>query len=1531
MGIIAQRSDGWGPRLARRFGRARAVWPILGLMFLSLGGLSARAQGWTLWSSPNGDTEVPDQQQPLWNSYGGIQNGHGIGQSFTPAQSPLARLDVLAGRHYDGRPFALRLWKWQDDYATTVSQAPLFQGTVTLPDHTEPVRLSFFPNLAVQTNALYYFEFNNGASNGEWVVYLVNDGTNHYDGGQLRINNWPRDTMDLYFRSYTSPQGPTNLPVFAGSNTNLPWSPPPAPGAAVTRADLYNLLAAWADYQSPYYVANVNPYCASHTIYEAFRYRATSNELYASKLIAIFENAYRYRQQNPVEYVGFTWLENPGFAYLWARNSPTLVATNHAHIKALLLDHARAFWPNRETGMMNRALGGALSYKLVTTLWNDMPEYADWNAYADGVWQEFLDHFDTDEDSTHYNWLSWRYILELLQLYGRDDLWQNPGFRALFDRFLRQATALGPPGTAGDSNGWGVGWCLPFWLFEQGAIRYQDPVCKWRAYRTFDYQRQHIKNIPLYQASYAELHALAFAYFDMDESLPTVCPAAEPLTHAASAVTYRREIVPRRISQWSDPPPAFSDFTTNLVPDTLILRGGFGVEDFSVVVNLIAGFYGHGHNEAGAVLALTDRGSLLYADGTYFNKQPEDHSLPLLRRYRGGVHTGTDDRVSVTHFREARAVTVARTRWNDRYGWNLQQERRFTFVKNRFLLVRDRLDATGGGQVSFGPVWHAQDVHPSHGQNWYAIYTREPPGINGWRFHNPERYALLWFVPRPGAEIAAWRQPYDAYPTNNPPPPPYVLYQRCTATYAAGDTQWADTLLRPFGPELSPAQAAATVTPLYNDGVGLALRVTVSNESWTVVDNPAGALLNAPGLCTDADYLVARVRLGEGSGYLLVKDATVARVGGIAEQWHAPTSEEFDAVAVGLYQAVSNTVTHQVAATLTAAVAAAAAGQTLEVYDGVYAENVTLDRDNLTVRAAPGTTPLLSQTTGSGAAIRVTATNVTVQGLEISGAGYASGIAYSGVGTRLVQNRIHHLWAGGGGANPAAVYGLRDEGTGCDHQLTSNVLYRLGTASSNQFEYGIYVLQGGGGPGAARVAFNTISNLGRGAVSAPATAVYGLHSPAASHTGTLLEGNRIADLNSGVVGGIVSAGSSNIVRHNEIVNYTGNGGSSLNACGISQNYSLAGGWQISGNRIEGGGQAGQNVQGIVVAGYGNLVHDNLVHNAGRFALYSDAVVPGNLFSHNLVIQDGSATGLRVVSGKNLVWRHNTIVHRANPLYASGGNPVYDFRNATNCLVSGNTLFTINGGVVGSGLFNLLAGNPAPAANRFAANFHAAGTSVESGGATAPTYTVGGAQPFTDSAAVAGHWAQKTLPANTAATLIGHPGDTNRLGQMTRLQVCTTNDPAAVEESVTALGAFLFDLRTNRHALANLAALRPPHQGLNRMLQTALLLEDGRCLTTVVLAYDRAELAVPGAAHALDLYRWNCADPTNQFWQLAVAGNAVNGFFPLNDVRRIVGPPDDVPGHYGVDPVNQVVWANVNVRGDFGAFGPVAVGSLLLLR
>ncbi|MHC4607666.1 MAG: hypothetical protein ACYTAF_12190, partial [Planctomycetota bacterium] len=378
------------------------------------------------------------------------------------------------------------------------------------------------------------------------------------------------------------------------------------------------------------------------------------------------------------------------------------------------------------------------------------------------------------------------------------------------------------------------------------------------------------------------------------------------LSDGGSTWTTRKRVVPIPKPEWREPRPRQFVFAGERVPDKVILRSGFDPDDLHAVVNLLGG-YMHGQQEIGAVTSLVDGGSVLLA-GTpipYFTQQnaAEDESAPLLRRHWGGSAADPGSHATITRFSDSRNATVVWIEWKDPQGWNVRQERRLYFVKNRFLLVRDRFAFPTPMGVSVGPVWHAGDVHPERGDHWFDVYYREPLS-NVWKVRNPERYALLYFVPRPG-HVSAFHLE-DAYlpgagcPRDAPSDrvalecrsgPPYVVHQRWKGDVQANEARWFDTLLLPHGPERGPAQIAEGIRVLHADREGVALEVAIGDETWTVLDSPRGTPIEAPGLSADARYAVLRTAPGR-PPYLLVHEATRLDRRNLSHRWPVRTSVE---------------------------------------------------------------------------------------------------------------------------------------------------------------------------------------------------------------------------------------------------------------------------------------------------------------------------------------------------------------------------------------------------------------------------------------------------------------------------------------------------------------------------------------------------------------------------------------------------------------------------------------------------------------
>jgi parallel beta-helix repeat protein len=90
--------------------------------------------------------------------------------------------------------------------------------------------------------------------------------------------------------------------------------------------------------------------------------------------------------------------------------------------------------------------------------------------------------------------------------------------------------------------------------------------------------------------------------------------------------------------------------------------------------------------------------------------------------------------------------------------------------------------------------------------------------------------------------------------------------------------------------------------------------------------------------------------------------------------------------------------------TIQAAVNAASAGNTILVSNGTYTENVVIGK-SLTLKAATGATPVIDAG-NKGPGIKVTASNVRVEGFTVQNAASNCGIYVTATGASIVSDRV---------------------------------------------------------------------------------------------------------------------------------------------------------------------------------------------------------------------------------------------------------------------------------------------------------------------------------------------------------------------------------------------------------------------------------------------------------------------------------------------------------------------------------------------
>jgi hypothetical protein len=351
------------------------------------------------------------------------------------------------------------------------------------------------------------------------------------------------------------------------------------------------------------------------------------------------------------------------------------------------------------------------------------------------------------------------------------------------------------------------------------------------------------------------------------------------------------------------------EFTEERTADKLVLRSGNDPDDLHAVFNLVAG-HQHGQSETGAMISLVDGGSVLVTSGPfpywYFGnvRAPQDESLPFLRRHWGGRHGRPGNGAIVTRFSDSRAVTVAEIRFRDPNGWQVEQRRTLFFVKNRFLLVRDRFVFPDDITASAGPIWHARDLAPERGSDFFDVYDRQPLS-DVWRVRNPPRHALVYFVPRAGrtteaGEISAYLPPascpLDSAATVKPEcrgGPTFFAAQRWSGSVKSGQSRVFDTLIVPHSPRTSATALADRIRVLTATDA-LALELDLGRERWLVVDDPTGRGIDQEDIATDARYLVART-VPNDAPYWLTHEASRVRWHERERSWPVPTSVEVGA------------------------------------------------------------------------------------------------------------------------------------------------------------------------------------------------------------------------------------------------------------------------------------------------------------------------------------------------------------------------------------------------------------------------------------------------------------------------------------------------------------------------------------------------------------------------------------------------------------------------------------------------------------
>ena len=188
-------------------------------------------------------------------------------------------------------------------------------------------------------------------------------------------------------------------------------------------------------------------------------------------------------------------------------------------------------------------------------------------------------------------------------------------------------------------------------------------------------------------------------------------------------------------------------------------------------------------------------------------------------------------------------------------------ERDIVFVKNAFMLVKDRMTFESTMKVRLGPCWQTRDLGPQSGSDWVNMYYNQiyytglglGRGIHAYR--NPAWDLLVRFAPRDETRLTV----LDRYDDNPYRTSGTQVRQSWSGIAGPGDTKTFTTILLPHAPGLNVEPYAQWAQFVLDDDDTTLVRVTTEFDNlnhlqeshWLLLQEDA-AMIEVDGFQSDA-------------------------------------------------------------------------------------------------------------------------------------------------------------------------------------------------------------------------------------------------------------------------------------------------------------------------------------------------------------------------------------------------------------------------------------------------------------------------------------------------------------------------------------------------------------------------------------------------------------------------------------------------------------------------------------------------------
>ena len=599
-----------------------------------------------------------------------------------------------------------------------------------------------------------------------------------------------------------------------------------------------------------------------YPVVPAVRYLATGKDSDAREAMDAIK---KLVPKDPAKFrPGWPW--TPPLTAAWIlRDWPSKTDADQAALKKLFTAWTPYEIKHLERGAMNRSFSRGHHLKGFARLVPDLDKAKLLNAVADGIWWDMAAAGDTDESSENYNGHFFLFLLKFADYRGEKPdgpFWSNPAVKRMVYRYRDYLTPLGAPPHYGD----GGAWCVEPWiwcpLFERAATVYRDGTLKWAAHRAWQYGMEHYERFLAWHwlgGGYAESFAMAYMY--ADDSIEPVAPPA------ASKVLHRRAI--QQVFGFERQMGHYFQLKPEDVPDKLVLRSGWDPADLYALVGLFPNS-GHGDFESPAIQTMTGGGAVLLRSADYSERKAETLNSLAIEDLQGVSGQLLRTTVTVPAFQEGHRATYARALVQNYEGLPAAVEREFIFLKNAFLVVRDRVRFAEAFRCRVGQWWHATAAGPKAGPNWVNLYQKPLAEQYGGTWTHYDRDVLVYALPRPDTGMVGR---HDSR---------YRFCYRWEGIPEPGRDLYFTAVLLPHRPTADLAKQIGRITTRLDDGT--AAVVSVAGEAgkvWWIASNPEAKTLTAGPLKTDARVAAVLVRDGR-AVHAFVHEARVLTFAGQA-------------------------------------------------------------------------------------------------------------------------------------------------------------------------------------------------------------------------------------------------------------------------------------------------------------------------------------------------------------------------------------------------------------------------------------------------------------------------------------------------------------------------------------------------------------------------------------------------------------------------------------------------------------------------